>query len=165
MLQPGDVILFHRKKFVNWAVRTVTQSYWGHAALYIGNGLYIESIASGVYINTALKLDGKDIAVFRHKEIKAAEKRRIWDKSMGYIESKYDYLAIWHMLWTILKGKRGDGKKLGDEKKYICSELIAKILEEVGLKIRSGYIAEEITPADFEISRNFKRVEIGDLHK
>ena len=158
-LEPGDVILFHGKSFVNWAVRTITQSYWGHAAMYIGNGLYIESIAAGVYINDLKSLKDANIIVYRHVKMNDKVAQKIVESVRDKSKSGYDFWAIWHLFKLLITGKRRkNNEKVGVENRYICSELIAAAYGEMGLTVIDEFDYDEIVPADFDLSNNFKRI-------
>jgi len=161
VLEPGDVILFHTHSVINWAIRKLTKSYWGHSAMYIGDGLYIESIASGVYINDIIVLGNADIKIYRHDSMTVDIAYRIVESTKTKSKKGYDYKAILYLFKLLVTGKRfGNDGKIGIEDKYICSELIALAYQEMGLKVIDELNYDEVIPADFEYSPNFKSIDI-----
>ena len=164
VLEPGDVILFHTKSFINWAIRTITQSYWGHAAMYIGDGFYIESIASGVYINDVSALEDADIRIYRHENMTSEKAEAVVRTIRSKSKHGYDFWAILHLLKLLVGRKRyRNDAPVGIENKFICSELIAAAYEELGLMVIDDLSYDEIIPADFDLSPNFKRIKIKKL--
>ena len=155
------MILFHTKSFINWAIRLITQSYWGHAAMYIGGGFYIESIGNGVYINDISALKDADIRIMRHHKMTPEVADKIVLNIRGKSKSGYDFWAIWHLLKLIITNKRfSNDEGVGIEDKFICSELIAAAYQEMGLKVIDNLEYDEVIPADFDLSPNFKRIDV-----
>lgn len=154
----ADIILVRSKTWVNWAVRLVTQSRWGHSAMYIGDGLFVESDIGGVKVKHVKELNGKEILVLRHKRMKDVDAHKICTGILEDLGKGYDYKALWDLLRLLLTGKRVSEKEVGSRKKFICSEVIAKQYYELGYPIIKEYSYDEIIPFDFDESRHFNRI-------
>lgn len=158
-LKAGDVILSHSPGFVTSMIRSVTQSYWNHARMYIGNNKYIESDWTGVKIQPLSYLEDKDIAVYRHTKATPSTLEKICIEACSEEGKKYDFLAIIELLFVYLSGRKERPGKIGKSNKFICSELVALPYYDNGLPVLHNYDYDEIVPNDFAISRKFKRVD------
>lgn len=161
VLKPGDIILFHSNSCLNWAIRTITQSYWGHVAMFIGDDLFVESAAEGVHILDIAVLTVYDIEILRYKpKLQKSTIKSIIEYCKKSTGSPYDYIAIVQLLFYLLKGRRDRLEDIGEKRKYICSEILAEAYMTYGCDILPGRKSSEIIPADYDISPNFTRVEI-----
>lgn len=158
-LQKADIILVRRKSLINWLVRFVTMSRWGHSVMYIGNNFCIESDVWGVRMFPIGELKNVEHRVYRHKKISPATADAICEDVIDHVGTGYDFRAIWDMLKLFLTGRKANNKSVGNKKKFICSELIAKYYYEAGLPVIKKYKYDEIVPHDFDDSRYFIRID------
>jgi len=154
----GDIILVNSPTWVNWTVRLVTQSNWGHSAMYIGNNLYVESDIFGVNVRHVNSLDGKTLRVLRHKKMKVGDSEEICKAVLRHLGQGYDFKALFDLLRLVFTGRKANDKEVGNKKKFICSEIIAKYYYEFGYSVSKEYSYDEIVPYDFDLSKNFTRI-------
>lgn len=155
-LECGDIILIRSDSWANWAVRKITQSEWGHSAMYIHSGLYIDSDIGGVKVKHLSYLRGMKTKILRHKKMKHSEREQICSDILFNIGKGYDYRAIWELLRLLIVGRNGNDRPVGDRKKFICSELIAKYYYQKGYPISKEHDYDEIIPCDFDKNIKFK---------
>jgi hypothetical protein len=67
-LKPGDIVLSSTRSMVSMGVRLITVAPVSHAALYLGEGSFVEAVGAGVRIRTTQEyMDGEStIVAFRH---------------------------------------------------------------------------------------------------
>ena len=103
-------------------------------------------------------LNGREILVLRHKKMKQEDAHAICKGVLEELGKGYDYKALWQLLKLFITGKRISEEEIGDRKKFICSEVIAKHYYELGYPVIEEYSYDEIIPFDFNESRHFKRI-------
>ena len=140
-------------------IRTVTQSYWNHASMYIGNEEFIESDFDGVVVRKLDDLKDRKIRIYRHKQATDKHLDYICDRALEYEGAKYDWKALVELGWMFTSGKRGDDV-IGSGNRFICSEIVALPYQEQGYMVRDDRDYDEVVPGDFDISENFRRLEI-----
>jgi hypothetical protein len=147
----GDVLLsFDRKSWISKEIKEITHSDYSHAFLYIGNGKILESNPGGVIIREIeayLDYNRYYLSLFRvyfdekrpYKLVKACKK---------HLGIHYGYSQIaW--LWLLsITGTIDNPFFQRDCNGFICSELIADGIKEVGLYPFGSKIPACITPAD-----------------
>jgi len=165
-IKEGDILLMtpvknvFLKHFISWCIKKVTGYYWTHSLVSFGKELVVESIIDGVTLRDILEVneyvnDYNFIALrFKDENLKsrfteAVETRR------GY---KYDYIQA--LLMGVLKWLRDvfQRKKIrsihlkaDNERRYVCSELIADSLYDIGINVitytdinRSQFMPEDL---------------------
>ncbi len=160
ILKPGDVINVHGDSLISKIIRVITQSYWNHSVMYIGDGKIIGANARYVEIEDLNKYKNHEIRIYRHKYAKKADLDKIVAMAMGYEGRKYDYWQLLYLGWLFITGKRGNAREIGSKNRFICSELVAKPYYTFGYPVIKKYDYTQISPADFDLSKNFKRLEI-----
>jgi hypothetical protein len=158
-LQKGDVILISGRTRMANVIEWVTNSKWTHAALYIGDGLLIESlVGEGVVIKSVDVYINDEIRICRHKDITKEKARDIINFMADHLEAKYDVRAIFDLLrlmapiWIMPRKWRSTIFKDAFLDKYTCSELITLAYNSVGLPIILGLKAKAHVPGDFDRS-------------
>lgn len=139
----GDVLLFHARKFgiMTWLIHLVTRSRWNHAALYLGDGQYVEATSSGVRVTTLPVERRYDIPtpIDWNDEIVAVHVVGMYDDeddlndalawAAGRVGTRYGYFnAFFNGLRHVFPGFVQ--VKFGNT--VICSELVAEALERAG---------------------------------
>lgn len=152
----GDILLScHKTHPISQVIAGVTKSNWSHAFLYIGDDKFIHSFFNGVeikpldfYLN-----DEYRVGLFRHKPplgegvadkvIKAAR------KMLGI---HYSFLQLFWQLILRICGKNEDPDwSLDVSPGMICTELIAKAYETVGIRFKD-LPPHQMEPVDFDDS-------------
>ena len=132
--EPGDVLLFHNPRFnlMTWAIHVSTKSRWNHAALYLGNGKYVEATASGVKVSSFEDRGHDQIIATRIVGMYDDEddKNDVLAWAAGRVGTRYGYFnaffcGLRHIFPGALQLKMGDS--------VICSELVAESLERAGM--------------------------------
>jgi|TARA_B100001971_G_C18066420_1_gene470725 uncharacterized protein YycO len=159
-LEKADVILSHGDSILSWIIRIVTQSYWNHSSMYIGDEKFIEADGNGVIIKNISKLSNRDIRIYRYKKATKNVLDKIINEAKSYNGKKYDIFAILELFWLFIVGKRGDPRRIGSKNRFICSEIISQPYYKFGYPVIEKYDYDEVTPSDFDISKNFRRLEI-----
>lgn len=115
LLKKGDFLLYHRKSsIIGKLIRFVCKCYWEHAAVYIGDGVILESVPPRVKntnISEWLNCSDVEIAVLRliTNDDSIREKIENEDFEMGMLDKPYSYQSVLYKFWDILTHKHGDG--------------------------------------------------------
>jgi len=172
-LKPGDALLFTKestagvytyfaeknKPLADLLAKLVNHNYI-HAELYLGNGWVIAGWFNGVKLyKPSLQLLS---TVHIYRPPIEVDKDKLKESVKKYFNYEYDWVSlILNGLPEIISfGNEQiekiveDWVKYSDDQKLICSELIARIYEDLGYKIEPR--AEFVTPDD--IAERFQRV-------
>lgn len=141
--EPGDVLLFHRRTWslMTWLIQVFTKSRWNHAAMYLGEGKYVEATSGGVSVSAFSEHFMQDGAADddQHDLIVGLRVIGLYDDeddrtdvlafAAGRVGIRYGYFnAFWcgfrHVFPGAVQVKFGDA--------VICSELVAEALERAG---------------------------------
>jgi|GEM_PF-3197563 len=166
ILQKGDVILVHTpfklhrpSTLISVAIRNITNSYWNHAAMYIGNGKIIEAVLPYVTIVDLDTYQNKDICVLRHKRSNEINLEKLVEDAKTFAGSKYDVWQLFDLAKLYILGKRERSEiYAGSAAKFICSEVAGKPYYNQGFKVKETLTYDKISPGDFDTSRNFKKL-------
>ena len=141
--EPGDVLLFHKRTWslMTWLIHVFTKSRWNHAAMYLGEGKYVEATSGGVSVSTFSEHFMTDGAADddKHDLIVALRVVGMYDDdddrddvlafAAGRVGTRYGYFnAFFNGLRHVFPGRIQI--KFGDS--VICSELVAEALERAG---------------------------------
>ena len=148
--------------FLNKAVQIITKSYWGHVAVYIGDGEYIEIDETGVHIHDLSDLIDTEVVVYRHRVINRGIARIIVEDIINQTRgAKYDFVAILQLLFLMIFKRRKDNtKQIGLKSRFICTEIISNSYKRMCLKIIDDLSYDEIVPNDFTVSKNFYKIDL-----
>ena len=151
-LEVGDIVVSTTGDLISKIIRDFTGSLVSHAALYVGDGMVVEAVASGVELRTledALEDDLYAVAL-RHPAITEDQGMRIRDFAGEQIDRKYDYRAIgMHALYRVAAGvcagmsgitraackvaRRRIAFGNDDADRWFCSELVFAAFKAAGV--------------------------------
>lgn len=145
-IQPGDIVGVRGENMIGKIIRWVTDSNVNHVALYIGNGLLIEStlfygvriLPLTVYTSDPLS----QVSVVRVK--KFINTQNVIDYSYYFFGRKYDLfgqvgiLALnmfrkMHLSWAVFWGKN----RAVNENRLWCSEFIGELFDIENVKFEA----------------------------
>lgn len=143
----GDIIACKDDTWIDKVIRLITRGSYTHVALYVGDGLVLESSWVGLKLSRLSTKRGK-YELYRVPGIDAAQRVDIIKYAAHRIDSKYDFKLLFAVGVKILLGI-----DLGwdDPNKFICTEIIIDALRVNGVKVK-----EELDPDDFV--RQFERI-------
>lgn len=164
LLEIGDIILTNgdnelkceeKKNFVPKAIRTVINSNFSHAMIYVGNSC-AHAVGNGVHFFNISKYyiySTQKIKVLRYKEpLNKGEKEIIRKFVVERQGNSYD---------TSAAVRSGVGKnKANDINKQFCSKLIADSYDKIDKKIDFNIESQNITPKELEISKNLIEIKM-----
>lgn len=165
-LKKGDYILSgDSDNIVSNAIKSVTDSNYSHAMIYIGHGRVLEAVGKGVIIAPVDKYfdGGHDLLILRlNDRSKVGKIIKYLNKKLG---RKYSKIQIVVDLILVgikkLTGKdfRRDWKVDIDKKGEVCSELQAEGIWKVMQKrVVPGINPSETFPSDFIKSKLFHKI-------
>ncbi len=143
-LQPGDVLLVEGTSRVSSAIKYLTQSTWSHAALYVGDGQFLEvDMVQGVRLVGLMHFTGFHCRICRPVSLSAQERQAICDYALARLGQHYDMKNIFDLARYLLPNppvpvrwrRRLLSLGSGDPTRAICSTLIAQAFESVSYPI------------------------------
>ncbi len=164
-VRPGDVLLIESRSRVSSVVRTITQSPWTHACLYIGRlhdvkdknlgnylqeenseniPLVIESqLGKGTVVTPLSHYKGEHIRICRPHGITPQDVEHVIDHAVGELGKRYNVrqildLARFFFPWTIMPRRWRSSlfqHHAGDATKTVCSTLLAEAFSSVKFPI------------------------------
>ena len=95
-LQAGDIVLSSTHSLVSLGVRLFTVAPVSHAALYLGDGVFVEAVGAGVRSRTAQEyLEGESTVVaFRHPGVQPSHVVALQAFADQHVGKKYNTLGI-----------------------------------------------------------------------
>jgi hypothetical protein len=95
-LRAGDIVLSSTHSIVSMGVRLITVAPVSHAALYLGNGQFVEAVGAGVRLrNTQEYLDGESTVVaFRHPGVGDEQVTALNEFAQRHAGKKYNTAGI-----------------------------------------------------------------------
>ncbi|MDX1416228.1 MAG: hypothetical protein R3293_18670 [Candidatus Promineifilaceae bacterium] len=154
-LAVGDIILSTTSDLVSGAIRWATGSPVSHAMIYIGDGLVVEAIGSGVTnrpLSEAISSAIVAVAV-RHPQMTDDQAYQLRDWLGQQVGRAYDYFAIIDQGSFLIPSNTARGilriLDLGtpDNRSFICSELVLAGYNAVGLPLTHER-PQQSTPED-----------------
>lgn len=149
MIRPGAYFVSHGGGYPGHVIRTVTQSWAGHAGVYIGNGRIVEGRPPVSAITSAN--DHPDAIWNIHEDLTDAQRLEIVGQAHALVGVGYDYEAY---LGFVLEftGLR-DGHELDERFKLnehrICSALVDTCYSAAGVDLKpSASVSNLVTPDD-----------------
>lgn len=145
-LRIGDVLLVEGNSRASTAVKTLTQSTWSHAALYVGNeiagfahGLVEADMVAGVRSIDIENFSGLHTRICRPAGLSEAECRQVAAYVVARIGQQYDLRNIIDLARYLLPAslvpsrvrRRALALGSGDPTRAICSTLIAQAFQAV----------------------------------
>lgn len=166
-LKAGDVLLLPAEEgpMYKWFEKILGKSFtifvsnllghrYIHAEMYIGAGWILAAWMNGVKLLKAQPWYVDRFDIFRHPKIEDKHRRWIEKIFQKYWNMPYDYISLAEntLIEVASVGTEPIEVYLEDKMLYqnpsamICSELIARIFEDIGLKIERN--SEFVTPDD-----------------
>ncbi len=149
-LQPGDVLLVDGKSRMSGIIKTLTQSSWSHAALYVGprpelgrkDGHVAELVEAdinhGVRALPLAEYAHLHTRICRPLGLSEAEREAVIRYAIDRLGLHYDMKNIVDLARRLLPlGRRSPAAILGanDPRRVICSSLIAQAFASVGFAV------------------------------
>jgi hypothetical protein len=139
----------HGSGLVGELIRHATNSWAGHAFLYIGNGLIVEGVAPVARIAPA---DSYPDALWNaHEALTDSQRLAIVARAHALVGTPYDYLAVVGFALEILKIRSGTQLDpiFAQDHWRVCSALVADGYSTASISIVSGEKDPNlISPAD-----------------
>src|SRR3972149_10392553 len=133
-LEPGDIILSHEVgSNTSGIIAAFSGCYWSHTSLYLGDGLIIESIRTGVHIipfNEAM--DNCNFIVLRCNYLLSSKKKLIIEEAVKFEGEVYDFGSYTQILKKLI-GKKDKFQQNGNS--ILCSHLVDKIYKNIGFDL------------------------------
>lgn len=95
-LRPGDIVLSSTNGIVSMGVRMITVAPVSHAALYLGDGTFVEAVGAGVRTRSTQEyMDGEStIVAFRHPGMGEPHVGALSEFSRLHVGKKYNTAGI-----------------------------------------------------------------------
>ena len=95
-LRPGDIVLSSTNGIVSMGVRLITLAPVSHAALYLGEGTFVEAVGAGVRTRSTQEfMDGEStIVAFRHPGVGEPHVGALGEFSRLHVGKKYNTAGI-----------------------------------------------------------------------
>jgi uncharacterized protein YycO len=149
IVRAGCYGVSHGSGILGELIRHATESWAGHAFVYVGNGLIIEGTAPVARIAQA---DSHPDAVWNADEVLTDDQRtKIVDRAHALVGTAYDYLAYMGFALEVLKLRKGTqlDPVFHDDHWRVCSALVADCYRYAGITIDSGLRDPNlVSPAD-----------------
>ena len=134
LIQPGDILLYDRKGWVNKLIKFKRGEKYSHAAIASYPGYMLEAVQGKMCDEYPLRLDGL-AAIYRHREDEV-------DFELGYEwfqqearGQKYDWLGLLSFSFAQFQGRENN--------KMFCSEFVARFFAKI-----SAPLFSTVTDAD-----------------
>lgn len=189
-LKEGDIIVSTTKENISEIIRNITSSPVSHAMVYVGNGMVVEAIGSGVRLRTLEQAtsDSTIAVAFRYPKITKDQQTRIVEFLYSQLGKKYNFIGlVRHPNFKVVDelcsayasnrlalcknwvGKVVSGidilvrnRIISSKDEFFCSELVATAFENAGLNIFSK--PSETNPGEIPVIATFKTLEyVGHL--
>jgi uncharacterized protein YycO len=143
-LQIGTYGLSHGGGITGELIRSATQSWAGHAFIYVGNGMMVEGVPPRAQLVTASKYDD---AIWAYKmPITPEQQVKAGDRAHALIGTDYDYPAYIGFALEVLKLRSGEELDpiFKSDTWRVCSALVYDCLSYAGVTIDwSEYYSSE----------------------
>jgi uncharacterized protein YycO len=190
-LNTGDIIVSTTNANISEVIRKITSSPVSHAMVYVGNGMVIEAVGTGVQL---VKLDDatKDATLavaFRYPNLSQGQKTDIVDFLMAQLGKKYDFVGLvihpsFKVVDELCSGYSGgkaalckswlgkvvagievlaNNKIISSKDEFFCSELVAAAFQSAGLAIFSK--PSNTNPGEIPVIASFHVLEYVGHYK
>ncbi len=156
-LRTADILVTTGRAFVSGTIRTTTGTDFSHTILYIGEGKIVEAISEGVIeraLSTALGEANLAIAL-RRRGMDASTKQAVVKNACSFTGLGYDYTGaagsgLAHNrakaaciispmgCATLYAAAKLNARESQRDKKFFCSELVARCFQLAGKPINDG---------------------------
>ncbi|MGH7744047.1 MAG: hypothetical protein ACREQ5_04405 [Candidatus Dormibacteria bacterium] len=145
---PGDYGVSHGSGLIGELIRHATESWAGHAFIYLGDGHIIEGTAPVAAVATSASHPD---AVWSNEDLTDAQRVLITDRAHALVGTAYDWPAYVGFSLEFLKLRSGaqlDGVFKQDRWR-VCSALVADCYRYVGIDVLPGVADPNlVSPAD-----------------
>jgi hypothetical protein len=148
-VQPGNYGVSHGSGMVGELIRSATQSWAGHAFIYIGNGCIIEAAPPATRVSP---VGAHPDAIWNNEEpLTGLDRTQIVSRAQALVGTPYDYPAYIGFAMECLHLRNGtemEGYFHHDEWR-VCSADVADAYSFAGIWVASGLkIPNLVSPAD-----------------
>jgi uncharacterized protein YycO len=152
-LRPGDILLStDPDSAVSNAIRKTTRSRYSHAAIFIGNGEFVEAVGLGVhrFLVDSTAVGNRENVLFLRLKDSVPQAQSIallaGRKAENYVARRY-WLpgAVASRLPAVNLKQRG---------KFFCSQLVAQAFHEAGLELLDNVKSHKVMPGKLLKSRH-----------
>lgn len=148
MLEPDlpsyiDIFVSDGGSWISWLVKKVTKSRWSHTGFIVEGGV-LDSDITGIAVRKNY-LTPTNSAIIRLPML-ASQKRALLAKAYGLLGSGYDYMLIFTLLFSFLRGRRHHEDIRDLDGSFTCSEFVATCCQEI--QTFGPYPPDSITPQD-----------------
>ena len=166
-MKKGDIVFTAPNTIMFKLIRWWTKDQYGHVALCVGHigkePIIIEATARGIDVN-AFKWRSQieePYAIYRIPKLSEKKAKVLASKSMEFVGSGYDFKTLLNFIYKKPKYK--------NDKKFICSELIFRIL--VSLKYLEADVEkpEMVSPVklreileEYKVAKCIKKVNYDE---
>ena len=151
-LRPGDVIFSTERAKESFVIRWFTRSPYSHAAIYLGDGLYAEAVDVGVRARSVTTVVKERLKFIRLKGGPSAE---VASKAAAERVNRYLFLeyGLGSALLSLLSAVPSVNSRA-----LFCSQLVAKVYEDIGVAVVPGLPSEKVTPGLLANSKQFEDI-------
>jgi cell wall-associated NlpC family hydrolase len=168
-LQRGDIVLFHSPGPIPMMIRSVTRSWWSHAAWVVDDEFILESTPSGgVHLSKQSEFalcDPRKCRIERVKTLTPAEVDTAVSAAERLIGLPYDWRLIRSLfiLYATNKFRAVEAHEFPEG--FCCSELIAvKLFDSCQFVFREDVPVHNTTPGDIDYSFFTEEVKLRNAH-
>lgn len=122
------VALFRGRGILSALIRWQTWSNYSHAALVLPDGSIVEAWHRGPGVRKKQLTDMKGVDIFSVKGLTAEQSKIAKGFALDQIGQKYDYFGVLRFL---------NRRKVSDNGKWFCSELVYAAFKEAGVHLLS----------------------------
>ncbi len=138
-LQFGDIILEtddRELSWLGWIIQKILSQPYCHGVLYLGHGIIIEAVMSGVRYKKLTELEGSKFTVLRCKTPLNSDQQKLIYQVIEHIrDAKYDFSGAFYLVLLSLRRRLGFYKgwerdypnPIDSKQSYFCFQLLAKI--------------------------------------
>lgn len=156
-LETGDIIVSTTAEFISGGIRVVTGQPVSHAMLYVGDGMVVEAVGSGVELHTLEQAVGSaTVAVaFRYPGLTHDQGLRVRDYVGRQLGRAYNYWGIVRQarfrmassVCDLFSGERREACRTrlarvylgsGDNQTFFCSQLVLAAYRDAGVPLSAG---------------------------
>jgi uncharacterized protein YycO len=149
IVQPGCYGVSHGSGIIGELIRHATESWAGHAFVYVGNGQIIEAVPPVARVSPAAS--HPDAVWNVHYPLTDAERDAIVARAHALVGTPYDYPAYVGFALELLNIRNGQqlDPVFRDDHWRVCSALVADCYAYAGLNLEQGLpYPNLISPAD-----------------
>lgn len=149
VIRPGAYFVSHGGGRAGYFIRTLTQSWAGHAGIHLGSGRIIEGAPPKSRITAA---DDHPEAIWNiHEDLTDEQRLEIVAQAHAMKDRDYDWeaYAAFILEWTHLRNQKQLDDRFRMNEHRICSALVDDCYMKVGIDLKpSATVPNMVTPDD-----------------